>query len=367
MKEYCAYLDGKKVLVTGGAGFIGGSFVRKLLRYSNSNILNLDKIGYASDLSGIKEILKQNPASSDRYSFKKINLVDYDIISEIINSFCPDYIFHFAAESHVDRSIDNPRNFIDNNIVATFNILEAVRKYLKSISEKLKNDFRFIHISTDEVFGSLSDYGKFDEESQYNPKSPYSASKASSDHLVSAWNTTYEIPTIITNCSNNYGPWQFPEKLIPITILKALNNESIPLYGDGSNVRDWLFIDDHIRAILSAGEYAVSGSRFCFGGSCEVTNKKLVLTICDLLLELNAIHTNCEDLISYVDDRPGHDYRYAINFDHAKSALRWEPIVDFKYGLRKTITWYIKNREWCKKMQINSNYNGERLGLIEEK
>ncbi len=353
-----------RVLVTGGAGFIGINTVIKLLRSTKAKIYNIDKLGYASDLTGIDEVLKELGTEAEgRYEFKQINLINSEILEEYINEVKPDLILHFAAESHVDRSIDSPFEFINSNIIGTFNLLEATRKYLNKISNEKSKYFRFHHISTDEVFGSLGETGHFSENTPYSPRSPYSSTKAASDHLVNAWFHTYGIPISITNCSNNYGPWQFPEKLIPLVILKAISGERIPLYGDGKNIRDWLFIDDHINAILLTALKSNPGENFCIGGLNEKSNREVVELICSILDEIKPSNTPYSKLIQLVDDRPGHDFRYSINPKKIKAELDWHPKYKFKDGLLKTIKWYLKNLNWCKKIQERSTYKGERLGI----
>ena len=349
----------KKIIITGGAGFIGGALIRNLLKKSDSEIFNIDKLGYASNLKGIEGI----KGSRNHYKFLKINLNDKNSIEDLISEIKPDLIIHLAAESHVDRSISSPSYFIESNILGTFNLLEATRKYLDK-SEKLKKDiFRFHHVSTDEVFGTLNKNEFFDESSQYSPRSPYSASKASSDHLVRSWHHTYGIPIVITNCSNNYGPYQFPEKLIPLTILKALNNENIPIYGDGSNERDWLFVDDHIDAIKKCVMHAEIGETYCIGGNSTKTNLEVVKAICFLLNKIKPSDRSYEDLITFVEDRPGHDERYAIDNTKICEKLNWKPNYSFEDGLEITVKWYLNNLEWCKSIMKKSGYTGKRLGI----
>ncbi len=349
----------KKIIVTGGAGFIGGAIIRKLLREYNSKIYNIDKISYSSDLSSIGSIL----SSKERHYHLKIDLKNKSLLEKTIEDIKPDIIIHCAAESHVDRSIEDPSIFIESNIVGTFNLLEAVRKYWNTIDTHKKNTFRFHHISTDEVFGSLKEDQFFDEHSNYSPRSPYSASKASSDHLVSSWNNTFGIPTLITNCSNNFGPFQFPEKLIPLTILKAVNGEKIPIYGDGSNIRDWIFVDDHVDAIFEVISFSEAGERYCIGGNCQKTNLDLVNEICSILDVHDSKPYLHNTLISFVNDRVGHDKRYAIDNRYIKNKINWEPKYIFKEALESTVKWYLENKEWCLKVMGKSNYKGERLGL----
>ena len=312
----------KKVLITGGAGFIGGALIRELLKQTDSVIYNLDKMGYASDLTSIKLTLNSlKSGNKNRHIHIKSNLNNLDDITQALTISNPDVIFHLAAESHVDRSIYGPSQFINSNIIGTFNLLEATRSFWENLTESRRNKFKLIHISTDEVFGSLSDKGKFNEESPYQPRSPYSASKAASDHLANAWHHTYGLPIIITNCSNNYGPWQYPEKLIPVIIKKAINQEKIPIYGDGLNIRDWLYVEDHISALLTVLEKGIIGESYCIGGNNEITNIGLAKYICKLLDNKLPISMSYSNLIEYVEDRLGHDRRYSINSNKIKNCL----------------------------------------------
>ena len=348
-----------KIVVTGGAGFIGGTLIRKLLKEKKYLIYNIDKLNYASDLSWI------NSSRYDQslHNFLKIDLRNKEILEKTLKEIEPNLIIHLAAESHVDRSIDNPLNFIESNIIGTFNLLEASRAYWKNIRNIKKNYFRFIHISTDEVFGSLGMDGKFDENTKYSPRSPYSSSKASSDHLVQTWYHTYGLPTIISNCSNNYGPYQFPEKLIPLSILKGIMGEQIPLYGNGLNIRDWLYVEDHVEALLLIAEKGKIGSSYCVGGFGERTNKEVQLLICEILDEIDPKKFPHSRLIKNVMDRPGHDKRYAIDSTKIQQELDWKPQIKFEDGLKKTIYWYLNNLEWSKKMMEKSGYSGDRIGL----
>ena len=348
-----------KVIVTGAAGFIGGALVRKLLQEKNWIIYNFDQIGYASDLSWINNF----EFNQSRYFFSKIDLRNKELVEKSVKEIRPDLIINLAAESHVDRSIDDPTNFIESNIVGTFNLLEASRSFWNKLSNIKKQLFRFIHISTDEVFGSLGSEGKFDENTKYSPRSPYSASKASSDHLVHSWYHTYGLPTIISNCSNNYGPYQFPEKLIPLSILKGIRGEPIPLYGDGLNIRDWLYVDDHLEALLLIAENGEIGRSYCIGGSGEKTNKEVQLQICKILDEAAPKDFLHESLIKYVSDRPGHDKRYAINSNRIIKELGWIPKMTFEDGLKNTVFWYLNNIEWCDFMMQKSGYLGSRIGI----
>jgi len=356
----------KRILVTGGAGFIGGALIRKILIESpKSKVFNLDKLGYASDFI-TNNYLLNHPEFSKNYKFFNINLKNLDQVENVIKLSDPDIIFHLAAESHVDRSIENPEVFIESNILGTFNLLNASLKYWLNLSSRRKSDFKFLHVSTDEVFGSLGkEDPKFNESTPYDPKSPYSASKACSDHLVKAWHHTYGFPSLITNCSNNFGPRQFPEKLIPLVIQKAIYGEKIPMYGDGSNIRDWLYINDHIDALLMVIQKGSIGQTYCIGGYGENTNLNVIKSICQIL----NIHKPCdkgllyEDLIFKVPDRIGHDFRYAINSEKITNELGWKPKYKFLDALEITTKWYLDNLDWCKKIADKSGYRGERLGI----
>mgnify|MGYP001182761661 CR=1 FL=1 len=358
-----SFFENKKILVTGGCGFIGSNLIRALLKKTNSYIFNIDKLSYASDSSGINEIIKNknfNPKS--RYKLIKLDLANYELTKETVNAIKPDLIFNLAAESHVDRSIDNPSIFISSNIIGTYNLLEATRKYYNEIKISKKKNFRFHHISTDEVYGSLGQGGYFSENSPYMPRSPYSASKASSDHLVNSWFHTFGIPTLITNCSNNYGPWQFVEKFIPNVILKALSGNKIPIYGSGLNIRDWLFVEDHIDALLLVASKGLIGSNYCIGGSNEKTNLAVCKDICRMLSQISQNNLNYENQIQFVTDRPGHDERYAINSSKITRELDWEPRFSYEEGLNITVKWYMENLKWCNYIQEKSGYEGERIG-----
>ncbi len=351
----------KKVVVTGGCGFIGSALIRNLLKSTNARVFNFDKMGLVSDSQSINTLLKSNPEYQNRYDFFELNLENYTKLSEIFNEISPDIVFHLAAESHVDRSIDNPLNFLNSNIVGTYNLIETVREFLKV---KQTNNFRLIHISTDEVFGSLGKSGKFNEKTRYDPKSPYSASKACSDHLVRAWRHTYNLPFTVTNCSNNFGPWQFPEKLIPLTILKILKGEKIPIYGNGLQIRDWLFVEDHVNALILIASKGIKGGDYCIGGNSEMTNLKIVKKIIEITNKKSNADYDFNELISFVEDRPGHDLRYAIDFKKINKELNWNPSYSFENALESTIDWYLNNQDWCKRVQKNANYNSERLGSI---
>jgi len=346
-----------KILVTGGLGFIGSALIRQSLSRGYS-VLNIDAMTYAACEDNLKSVIENK-----NYFFNKINICHKDKLRVAFEQYQPDVVMHLAAESHVDRSIKNPSDFIETNVVGTFNMLEISLDYWKR-SKKHKS-FRFHHISTDEVFGSLSldSTDLFNEETPYNPRSPYSASKASSDHLVRSWRHTYGIPIVITNCSNNYGPYQFPEKLIPLTILKALNNENIPIYGDGSNERDWLYVDDHIDAIKKCVMHAEIGETYCIGGNSTKTNLEVVKAICFLLNKIKPSDRSYEDLITFVEDRPGHDERYAIDNTKICEKLNWKPNYSFEDGLEITVKWYLNNLEWCKSIMKKSGYTGKRLGI----
>lgn len=346
----------KKIVVTGGAGFIGSALVRLIIKETDHKVLNVDKLTYAGHLESLESI-----AQSDRYKFELVDICDADEINRIFNEFQPDAIMHLAAESHVDRSIDGSAEFIKTNINGTHTLLEEAKQYWQRLEGERKKNFRFLHVSTDEVYGELGETGFFTEETPYDPRSPYSSSKASSDHLVRAWYHTYGLPTMITNCSNNYGPYQFPEKLIPVVILKALQGKEIPVYGTGENVRDWLYVDDHARALLKVVEEGEPGETYNIGGHNEKQNIEVVHTICDTLNELVAKYENYRNQISFVTDRPGHDFRYAIDASKIEKELGWTPKETFENGIKKTIQWYLDNIDWCEAVTEN-NYDLERLG-----
>ena len=341
----------KKIIVTGGAGFIGGALVRKLLRETDCQIFNIDKFGYASDLTGINnEIKVLGSLYIKRHIIIKIDISNKEILSKTFEEIDPDFVFHLAAESHVDKSIEGPEIFLKSNVLGTFNLLEVSKKHFDNLSFERKKVFRIHHVSTDEVFGSLSDNrDKFSEKSPYNPNSPYSASKAASDHFVRAWQSTYGLPISISNCSNNFGPWQLPDKLIPLVIFKAINNESIPLYGNGQNIRDWLFVEDHVEAILQVAFKSLAGSTYCIGGCNEYSNLEVVNLICDFLNKEVPKRNDYRDQISFVADRPGHDFRYAIDNSNILNDLGWQPKYSFEDGLNLTIKWYLENSNWSEK------------------
>ncbi|MAR84646.1 MAG: dTDP-glucose 4,6-dehydratase [Cytophagia bacterium] len=354
-----------RILVTGGAGFIGSCLIRKLLQTTNCRIFNLDKLSYSSDQSSINNTIKDFCIETERYQHFKIDLINYEDVKKVLDHSNPDIIFHLAAESHVDRSIDNPKPFIKNNIIGTLNLLDNANKYFQKLDQSKSNKFRFINISTDEVFGSIQSGGFFNEVSQYNPTSPYSASKASCDHLVNAWFHTYGLPVITTNCSNNFGPWQFPEKLIPLTINKALSEQKIPIYGDGKNIRDWLFVEDHVEALLKISFSGKLGQKYCIGGYKEITNLEIVENICEKLDVIRPINYSYKDLINFVKDRPGHDFRYAVDSSKIENEIMWKINNSFKQALEDTIIWYLNNQTWCKKVLNKSGYLGERIGLMD--
>jgi dTDP-glucose 4,6-dehydratase len=349
----------KKYFVTGGAGFIGANYIHFLTRNEpEASILNLDKLTYAGNRDSLSEF-EHNP----QYQFHACDICDSEGVNQCLNDFQPDTIVHFAAESHVDRSIDGPDLFVQTNINGTYNLLKQAKSYWQQLSEKRKTDFRFLHVSTDEVYGSLADNGYFTEETPYAPNSPYSASKAASDHLARAWFHTYGFPVLTTNCSNNYGPYQFPEKLIPVIILNALAGKELPIYGDGSNIRDWLFVEDHCRAIQNVIHSGRIGETYNVGGNNEKTNREVVQVICQLLDELRPkSRGRYKDQIVFVADRPGHDQRYAIDAAKIKRELGWKPKENFESGLRKTVLWYLENSEWVENI-LSGGYRLQRIGL----
>ena len=340
------FTEKTKILITGGSGFIGGAVIRKLLKESDSIIYNLDKMGYASDLTSIENVLNNlNIEKDKRHKLLKTDLSNYSETLSAVKYSDPDLIMHLAAESHVDRSISGPGEFIKSNILGTFNLLEAAKIHYENLSYERKNHFRFHHISTDEVFGTLGEEGKFNELTKYDPRSPYSASKASSDHLVNSWHHTFGLPTLITNCSNNYGPWQYPEKLIPKIIINALRNSKIPIYGDGKNIRDWLYVEDHAEALIEVLNRGEIGQKYCIGGNEERSNNEIAEIVCNYLDIIYPRNNTYKKLITYVMDRKGHDFRYAIDAKKIKNKLNWEPKFTFNQGIENTVNWYLKNSE----------------------
>jgi dTDP-glucose 4,6-dehydratase len=349
------------IVVTGGAGFIGSAVVRHLINDTQHVVLNIDKLTYAGNLESLAEV-----SGDPRYQFTHGDICDADAMRNVFESFQPDIFMHLAAESHVDRSIDGPAAFIETNIVGTYVLLEAARNYWSSLPDERKSVFRFHHISTDEVYGDLDGTDDlFTEETSYEPSSPYSASKASSDHLVRAWNRTYGLPVVLTNCSNNYGPYHFPEKLIPHVILNALAGKPLPIYGKGDQIRDWLYVEDHARALVRVATEAEVGETYNIGGNNEKQNIEVVRTLCELLEELHPQKPKgldrYEDLITYVKDRPGHDRRYAIDASKIARDLGWKPVETFETGLRKTLQWYLEHRDWWQRV-LDGDYRLDRIG-----
>lgn len=354
----------QRILVTGGAGFIGGSFVRQQLAAAETEssveqIVNLDKLTYAGNLDSLEMV-----AADPRYVFVQGDIADRTMVPHLLSQFRPTAVVNFAAETHVDRSIDGPRAFVETNVVGTFELLTACLAYWRGLDDAEKAGFRFLHVSTDEVYGSLGPEGKFTETTPYDPHSPYSASKAASDHFVRAYHDTYGLPTLITNCSNNYGPYQFPEKLIPLMILNALEGKPLPVYGDGQNIRDWLFVDDHARALGRVLTTGRTGDTYNIGGNCERTNLQVVEAICQTVDELRPRlpHSPCSSLIRFVTDRPGHDRRYAIDTTKIHRELGWSPSENFETGLKRTVQWYLDNPRWVERA-TSGRYRRERLGL----
>ena len=352
----------KTLLVTGGAGFIGSAVIRQLINHSEHRVINVDCLTYAGNLDSLSPV-----SGHERYVFEQVDIRDAEQVARLFEQYQPDGIMHLAAESHVDRSIDGPAEFIQTNVVGTYTLLEAARRYWSGLESERKADFRFHHISTDEVYGSLGPTGLFTEDTRYEPNSPYSASKAASDHLVRAWHHTYGLPVVTTNCSNNYGPYHFPEKLIPLMILNCLEGKPLPVYGDGKQIRDWLYVEDHARALVKVLLEGKPGETYNIGGHNEQKNIDVVHMLCELLEEMHpdkpAGILRYTDLITYVADRPGHDVRYAIDAGKIQRELGWVPEETFASGLRKTVRWYLDHEAWWKRVRDGS-YRGERLGLM---
>jgi len=356
-----------KILVTGGAGFIGSAVIRYIIKNTTDKVLNVDKLTYAGNLESLTSV-----SSNERYRFEKVDICEQDELERVFEEFSPDIVMHLAAESHVDRSIDGPKEFIETNIIGTYTLLEVARKYWLSLTQNKKPLFRFHHISTDEVYGDLKGTDDlFTEETSYSPSSPYSSSKAASDHLVRAWLRTYGLPTVVTNCSNNYGPFHFPEKLIPLMVLNALEGKALPIYGNGLQIRDWLYVEDHARALYLVATKGSVGDTYNIGGHNEKANVDVVKTICSILEELqpdnphskiNGDKCGFSSLITYVDDRPGHDVRYAIDASKIERELGWIPEETFESGIRKTIQWYLNNERWWSHV-LDGSYAGQRLGI----
>lgn len=345
--------------MTGGAGFIGSNFVRLALDRSDAHVVVLDKLTYAGNLQSLADV-----STNPRFDFVEADIADADAVRDVFRKYGPSALLNFAAETHVDRSIDGPADFVQTNVVGTFTLLEAARAHLEGQDERTARDFRFLHVSTDEVYGSLGESGLFSETTPYDPNSPYSASKAGADHLVRAYHATYGLPALLTNCSNNYGPYQYPEKLIPLMIRNAVAGKPLPVYGAGANVRDWLFVEDHCRALDLVVCKGVPGRTYNVGGSNERTNLEVVHALCDLVDEVRPLGDggNRRSLVSFVADRPGHDLRYAIDAERITTELGWVPDHDFVTGLRATVTWYLENEAWCEEVTTDS-YDGSRLGL----
>jgi dTDP-glucose 4,6-dehydratase len=347
-----------KILITGGAGFIGSNLVRHIIETTEHSLLNVDALTYAGNLHSLSDI-----EGNTRYAFAEVDICDAKQVEKAFQAFQPDWVMHLAAESHVDRSIDGPGAFIQTNVIGTFNLLQSARSHYEALEEEAKAKFRFLHVSTDEVYGSLGETGLFKETTPYDPHSPYSASKASSDHLARAWADTYELPVLITNCSNNYGPFQFPEKLIPVVILKALRGEDIPVYGKGINIRDWLYVEDHADALHTVIFKGKPGETYNIGGYNERKNIDIVELLCELLDELKprGDRKSYREQITFVTDRPGHDLRYAIDASKIKRDLGWTPKQDHSSGFRKTVEWYLDNTAWTQQI-LDGSYQLERLG-----
>ena len=354
-----------KLLITGGAGFIGSAVIRYIITHTNDEVVNLDKLTYAGNLESLAAV-----SDNSRYAFEQVDICNRAEVDRVLAQHQPDAIMHLAAESHVDRSIDGPADFIETNIVGTYTLLEATRQYWAALEAEKKANFRFHHISTDEVYGDLPHPSEtpnaqehlFTEQTAYAPSSPYSASKASSDHLVRAWQRTYGLPVLVTNCSNNYGPYHFPEKLIPLMILNALEGKPLPVYGKGDQIRDWLYVEDHARALYKVVTEGKPGETYNIGGHNEKQNIEVVHTLCDILQQLRPQERSYRDLITFVQDRPGHDMRYAIDASKIQKELGWAPEETFETGIRRTVQWYLDNMDWCQRVQDGS-YQRERLGV----
>lgn len=361
----------KTIVVTGGAGFIGANFVRMALAKTDARLVVVDKLTYAGHRESLEGLWQDS-----RLEFVHADIADEREMGRVVKTYCPNWVLNFAAESHVDRSIDDPYPFIRTNVTGTLVLLDTIRRFLKQADPEQQQHFRFLHVSTDEVYGTLGTTGLFTEETSYSPNSPYAASKASADHLARAYFHTYGIPTIITNCSNNYGCYQFPEKLIPLMVLNALEGKSLPIYGNGQNIRDWLFVEDHCEGLLRVLEEGIPGEKYNLGGQSERSNMEVIDAVCHILDEIVPCESNpalvkhgirrYEDLKTFVTDRPGHDFRYAIDSTKIKTQLRWVPTHTFESGLRRTIQWYVDNRGWCE-VVTKQSYQGERLGLSKSK
>ncbi len=351
-----------KILVTGGCGFIGTNLVRQLLGRSDHEVVNLDKLTYAANPQSLRDV-----ADSPRYRFVKADIADPKQTREVVEDVSPDAVMHLAAESHVDRSIDGPSDFIQTNIVGTFNLLDCSLRHFSELSAQRRDRFRFLHVSTDEVYGSLADSGMFTESTAYDPHSPYSATKAASDHLARAWKTTFKLPVLVTNCSNNYGPYQFPEKLLPLMIIKCLNEEPLPVYGRGENVRDWLYVEDHAEALRTVLDRGVPGETYNIGGNSERRNIDLVHSLCAIMDQLRPRSGGAKhaELISFVTDRPGHDFRYAIDASKIQRELGWKPRHQLEECLRRTVLWYLDNRHWWQNI-LDGSYQLQRLGGVKQ-
>ncbi len=348
-----------KLLVTGGAGFIGSALVRLLLAETDATVINIDKMTYAAHPETLADF-----AGHPRYLHAKVDICDADAIAELFERHDPDGVFHLAAESHVDRSIDGPAPFLETNVLGTYTMLQQALEHWRGLDVERRHRFRFLHVSTDEVYGSLGETGLFTESSRYRPNSPYAASKAAADHVVRAWHQTYGLPVVVTNCSNNYGPYQFPEKLIPLMVTNAVRGKPLPIYGCGANIRDWLYVEDHVRGIWTVFQHGHLGECYNIGGDCERSNLELVRELCTILDEMlpDSRHRPHADLITFVEDRPGHDFRYALDTTKIASELDWKPRESLDSGLRRTVRWYLDNPAWWQGIQEKA-YRGERLGL----